>query len=119
MTKHNDALRGYAFEVLKRDGFKCQYCGLDGLESFDSWLQLSWDHLLPKDHPKRDDPGYIVAACNFCNTADNRYFHLADQRGVKFDGLTRDQLVAQRKQWVQRTRDSYYEFWKENVHLTD
>lgn len=110
-----DSLRGYAFEVLKRDGFKCRYCGLAGTESFDAWLALSWDHLLPKGHPERDNPKFIVAACNFCNTADNRYFDLAKKRGIRFEGLSQDELVEQRKPFVLKTRDSYREFWSEHV----
>ncbi|MCA9926332.1 MAG: HNH endonuclease [Anaerolineales bacterium] len=115
MSKYTDSLRGYAFEVLKRDGFKCRYCGLDGTQSFDVWLTLSWDHLLPKGHPKRDNPDFIVAACNFCNSADNRYFDLVEKRGLKLDGLTPDELVEQRKRFVEKTRASYFEFWKEHV----
>ena len=51
MPKFTDALRGYAFETLKRDGFKCRYSGHDGTASFANWFALSEDHLLPKDHP--------------------------------------------------------------------
>lgn len=110
-----DALRGYAFPVHRRDGFKCQYCGLDGTESFQKWLCLSWDHLLPKGHPRRDDHEFIVTACMFCNVADNQYFVRASERGLRFDGLTRNQLVAQRKPYVDRTRASYAEFWEADV----
>jgi hypothetical protein len=115
MAKYSDALRGYAFLVHKRDGFKCRFCGLDGTKSFDSWLSLSWDHLLPKGHPERDNPEFIVTACNFCNTADNRYFDLALKRGLKFDNMTQDELIAQRLPYVMKTRGSYREFWEENV----
>jgi hypothetical protein len=115
MTKYTDSLRGYAYQILKRDGFKCRYCGLDGTQSFDHWLTLSWDHLLPKGHLQRNNPDYIVASCNFCNTADNRYFDLADQRGLQFDGLSPEELVAQRKPYVIATRDSYYQFWAQKV----
>ena len=114
-ARFNDSLRGYAFEVLKRDGFKCRYCGLDGTESFDAWLALSWDHLLPKGHPERDNPKFIVAACSFCNTADNRYFDLAKKRGIRFEDLSPGELVEQRKPFVLKTRDSYREFWSEHV----
>jgi hypothetical protein len=118
MSSFADAsLRGYAHTVLKRDNFICRYCGLDGKRSFANWLALSWDHLLPKGHPNRDNPDYIVAACNFCNTADNHFFELAAERGVSFDGLTQDKLVRQRLPYVQKTRGDYYEFWKENVSL--
>jgi hypothetical protein len=115
MVKFTDALRGYAFEILRRDGFRCQYCGLDGTKLFESWLSLSWDHLLPKGHPSRNDPEYIVTACMFCNTADNRYFDLALKRGLQFDGLTRDELVRQRRPYVEATRRNYLEFWEAKV----
>ena len=115
MSKHTDSLRGYAFEIMKRDGFTCRYCGLNGTQNYDAWLSMSWDHLLPKGHPERDNPEYIVAACNFCNTADNRYFDNAANRGISFDGLSQSQLVEQRKTYVEATREKYNEFWIENV----
>ena len=115
MPAFTDSLRGYAYPIHRRDGFRCRYCGADGSTSFDTWLTLSWDHLLPKGHPERDNPEYIVTACNFCNTADNRYFDLALKRGLSFDGLSQEQLVAQRKPYVMRTRAAYREFWGERV----
>ena len=51
----------------------------------------------------------------FCNTADNRYFDMAERRGVSFEGLSPDQLVAQRLPYVEATRQSYREFWEANV----
>jgi hypothetical protein len=115
MAAFTDALRGYAFEILKRDNFKCRYCGMDGSKSFDTWLTLSWDHLLPKGHLNRDNPAFIVAACHFCNTADNQYFRYARERGLKFDGMTPEELVTQRLPYVMKTRASYREFWENNV----
>jgi len=113
--KFYDSLRGYAFEVLKRDNFTCRYCGLNGTNSFDNWLALSWDHLLPKGYKERNNLDYIVAACNFCNTVDNQYFNKAKKQGINFENLTPDELVEQRKLVVDRTRDSYNAFWNEHV----
>jgi hypothetical protein len=96
MTQFTDSLRGYAFKIHHRDNFKCRYCGLDGTQSFDAWLILSWDHLLPKGNPHWDNPDYIVTDCNFCNMADNRYFDLAEKRGLRFDDMTPDELASQR-----------------------
>ena len=118
MPGFTDALRGYALEVHRRDGFQCRYCGLDGTATFASWLSLSWDHLLPKGHPNRDNLDFIVTACMFCNTADNRYFDQAENRGLTFDGLTPDELIEQRRPYVQKTRDSYQSFWLEHVQPT-
>ena len=115
MPGFTDALRGYAFPVHRRDAFKCRYCGLDGTQSFANWLSLSWDHLLPKGHPDRESLDFIVTACMFCNTADNKYFAQAERRGLRFDGLSPDELVAQRRDYVARTRRSYQEFWEGHV----
>ncbi len=115
MAKFTDSLRGYAFPVHQRDDFVCRYCGLDEKKSIHSWLTLSWDHLLPKGHPERDSEDFIVTACNFCNTADNRFFDLAEERGLEFDSKTQVELVYQRLPYVLRTRRSYQQFWVENV----
>lgn len=115
MPSFDDSLRGYAHPIHQRDNFTCNYCSIDGKKSFGSWLTLSWDHLLPKGHPNRNNAEFIVTACNFCNTADNRYFDLAERRGLVFDDMSREDLVAQRKSYVSATRDAYRAFWNENV----
>lgn len=115
MAGFDDSLRGYALPVHQRDSFRCRYCGLDGTQSFANWLSLSWDHLLPKWSANRDHLDYIVTACMFCNTADNQYFRQAEKRGLKFEGLTPDELVSQRLPYVVRTRNNYMAFWTERV----
>lgn len=115
MSKLNGSLCGYAYDTHRRDKFKCKYCGLDGTKSFDKWLCLSRDHLLPKGHALRDNPDYIVTACKFCNTVDNQFFIQAKERSLQFDGLTPDELVKQRELFVKKRRAVFREFWKEKV----
>ena len=116
MPSFTDSLRGYAFNIHQRDSWTCVYCGLNGRESFASWLFLSLDHLLPKGHPQRDDPRFTVTSCFFCNCADNQYFTAAVVRGIVLDGRSPEELIALRKPFVMRTRTSYREFWDQNVH---
>jgi len=52
----------------------------------------------------------------FCNTADNRDFDQAEKRGLRFVGLTPDELVAQLLSYVEKSRRSYQDFWEEHVH---
>lgn len=115
MIKFNDSLRGYGFPIHKRDNFKCKYCGFDGLKSFDNWLNLSIDHLLPKEHPSRKSPDYIVTACKFCNGSDNQYFKKCEKQNFKFNGKSPEQLIHHRKKSVNKTRDDYKIFWENNV----
>jgi len=114
--RYDDSLRGYSSKIHLRDNFICRYCGIDGTKSFDTWLTLSSEHLLPKGHPNRDNTDYIVTACTFCNVADNHYFEYAEQRGLKLDGKTPDELVAQRLPYVMARRQEYKEFWEREVN---
>jgi hypothetical protein len=50
------------YEVLKRDGNKCRYCGA---EAEDSPLQI--DHVVPKALGGQDESSNLVAACRDCN----------------------------------------------------
>ena len=110
-----ESLRGYGHQIYQRDGFKCVYCGADGSKSFDTWLTLTCDHLLPKGYPERENEDFIVTACNFCNVAENRYFSKVEKLGLKFDGLTREQLISQRKPFVEEVRRKFKEFWEKEV----
>ena len=105
---YDDALRGYAFGVLQRDGFICRYCGFDGTEAFSNWVLMSRDHLLPVGHPDRDEDRFIVAACRFCNETHNR-------TRFDVDGKTPDEIVAMKRKAILERRAEYEAFWRENV----
>lgn len=103
-----DALRGYAHRVLRRDGFRCVYCGLDGSADFGLWLHLSWDHLLPPGHANRNDERFIVTACRFCNEAHNRTAFLVE-------GKAPEEIVALKREAILARRAEYRAFWEERV----
>lgn len=105
--KYSEAVRGYAREILKRDGWTCRYCVLDGT-IWPNWLYLSWDHLLPKGHPERNSPTFIVAACRFCNEVCNRTVW-------SVDGKTPDELIEQKKPYVMARRAEYRQFWEKEI----
>jgi 5-methylcytosine-specific restriction endonuclease McrA len=50
------------FEILKRDGFTCQYCGRKPPE-----VVLEVDHIFPVDKGGTNDPSNLVASCYDCN----------------------------------------------------
>ncbi len=51
------------FEILKRDGFRCRYCGAGCLSTV-----LEVDHVVPVAEGGTDDPANLVAACHDCNS---------------------------------------------------
>ena len=50
------------FEVFKRDGFKCAYCGKNPPQ-----VTLEVDHIDPKSKGGKDDINNLVSACFDCN----------------------------------------------------
>lgn len=50
------------FEVLKRDGFRCRYCGASSLS-----VLLHVDHVIPRAEGGTDDPENLMTACAPCN----------------------------------------------------
>lgn len=52
------------FEVLKRDGFRCSYCGAGKTQG----AVLHVDHVKPKAAGGTDAPSNLTTACVDCNT---------------------------------------------------
>lgn len=50
------------YEVLRRDGYACRYCGSMAPEA-----ALTIDHVMPKSLGGSDGPENLVAACKHCN----------------------------------------------------
>lgn len=50
------------FEVLKRDGFLCVYCGATAKAT-----QLHVDHIVPVSKGGSDDPSNLTTSCETCN----------------------------------------------------
>lgn len=51
------------FEILQRDGFRCQYCGRSGRDG----VRLEVDHLVPVSRGGPTTPDNLVTACFDCN----------------------------------------------------
>ena len=54
--------RRLRYEILRRDGNTCRYCGLKAGET-----ELTIDHVVPVALGGTDDPTNLVAACKDCN----------------------------------------------------
>jgi hypothetical protein len=107
------------FEVFKRDGFRCAYCG-----ATPNSAMLRVDHVIAVSQGGSDDPGNLVTSCDDCNAGKSNV-RLEDRkltRGVStFDAVEhteqiRAYLAAQRE--VQRARrdviDAAMLLWEEH-----
>jgi len=52
----------FRFEVFKRDGFQCQYCGKSSPK-----VVLEIDHVIPKNEGGQDNLENLITSCFDCN----------------------------------------------------
>ena len=53
--------------VLERDRYRCQYCGLDGMSSFENSLVMTVDFVHPRAQKGKKNPENLITACRPCN----------------------------------------------------
>ena len=53
--------------VLKRDGYRCTYCGADLLATLDSFLSAVVDHVSPRSRGGVDHHSNMATACFACD----------------------------------------------------
>lgn len=87
-------------QILERDKYCCQYCGLDGTASFENALEMSVDFVIPRARRGKKDPSNLVACCRSCNSIKGTrvYQNLEDAKAYVLKH--REQL---RREWVTGT----------------
>lgn len=97
--KRNGVSPKVRFEVLKRDRFTCQYCGITAIDHL-----LHVDHVKPVVEGGSDDPLNLVTSCRDCNLGkgarpleDNGY--LRAQHKQLADLEERRQQMELMRQW--------------------
>jgi len=54
-------------QILQRDMYRCQYCGLDGMSSFENSLIMTVDFVHPRARKGKKIADNLVTACRPCN----------------------------------------------------
>ncbi len=85
--------------ILERDQYRCQYCGLDGMTSFDNALAMSVDFVVPRARKGKKDPRNLVACCRACNMIKGRRVYSNFEEAKKYVLERREVL---RKAWETR-----------------
>lgn len=81
-----------AMKVFKRDHFRCQYCGLDGLHAFENWLVLTIDHVHPHAHGGSRKMSNLVTACRPCNLLKGKHVFKSTEEAREF-------VLSKREEW--------------------
>jgi 5-methylcytosine-specific restriction endonuclease McrA len=86
--------------ILERDEYRCQYCGLDGMASFENALALSVDFVIPRARKGKKDPRNLVACCRSCNMIKGRRVYRSFDEAKAYVLARRDEL---RRAWESKT----------------
>jgi 5-methylcytosine-specific restriction endonuclease McrA len=82
--------------ILKRDHFRCRYCGLDGKASFENALVMGVDFVVPRARKGKKDPANLVACCRPCNMLKGRRVFGSFEKARAYVLTRREEL---RKAW--------------------
>lgn len=99
---------GYGLKFMQLTGqTKCAYCGLDLAATYENWLTITLDHVVPRsacltlDLPEdwREDYSNRVLCCTTCNTFGNRYAPIGFQCPLTLEEfyIIRDAIFIERK----------------------
>ena len=100
------SLGGYGVSTYERDHCTCVYCGFDG-RSFDTWMQLSIDHVRPRSSGGTDDPENLVVACGACNCITSRMQFPSE--------MSVDEIIEAKRRRVAERRKAFYDHWLQRV----
>ncbi len=82
------------FEVFKRDGFACVYCGSTPNDG-----PLHVDHVQPRDSGGTNDPGNLVTSCATCNLGKSSV-PLTERRLPRIDPEAAEEHAEQIRAWL-------------------
>ncbi|MGC8793447.1 MAG: HNH endonuclease [Bryobacteraceae bacterium] len=85
--------------ILKRDHYRCQYCGLDGSASFENYLVMTVDFVIPRAKGGKKEPRNLVTACRPCNLLKGRRVFKNFEEAKAYVLERREEL---RKEWEAR-----------------
>lgn len=63
MAKRSRISQNMVFQIVKRDGLECTYCGDDNVN------RLTIDHVFPKSQGGKDVLSNLTISCKKCNEA--------------------------------------------------
>ncbi len=107
------ARHGYGPPVFEQCGYTCVYCGLEMGASFENWLQLSVDHVIPRqmknagfDPALVEDITNLVTCCRECNDFGNRYT-VSGEAPATYAAFydVRDRVFSERKAMILAKRE--------------
>lgn len=92
------------FEILKRDDFRCKYCGRNWKD-----VSLEVDHIIPKKEWGKDTMENLITACRECNM-----WKWSDIIEVASKNLYKHKIIDN----INTAKDYFYTQWNNNFMWT-
>jgi len=126
-VKGANAKHEYGLQFMKVTGqTRCAYCGMDFTASYENWVQMALDHVVPTSAGKvisinpdwLEDSASKVLACMTCNGYDNRFSLSEDKTCLEtledyFD--LRDRVFSERKKRIENRHQEERRFFDQLV----
>jgi hypothetical protein len=115
--------RGYGLAVFEQCGTVCVYCGYEMAASYEGWLNLSIDHVIPTWTGKLGYPAEwiadtvnLVTCCRACNEFLNGY-RVTDPPPATVEAFfdLRDKHFLHKREWV-LARHASERTWYQQQH---
>lgn len=115
------ARHDYGPQVAEYSGWACAYCSRDLLHSYEAWLDLQIDHVIPCYLIKRGfnerwvlDIANCVACCSACNAFLNGYRVNEENRPLTEEDFfeLRDHVFAEKKKKAQQRHEEEKQYWQ-------
>ena len=130
--KGGNARRQYGHWLVEHGQTSCAYCGMSLVDSYQHWLLLTVDHVIPVSDSDRKDGHWlgipkswhesysnIVLACSGCNGFRNRDQVPLEEPRESWEESEffefRDRVFREKKARVAAARTSEISFYKEHV----
>ena len=113
-TSHSKVSKALRFEILRRDNFRCHYCGTEAAQT-----ELHVDHVVPQSLGGTNDPSNLVTACAQCNsgkagrTLDEPVLAAVDEKAQHYATAV-EQAIAERRQVLtteRQTKETFRAEW--------
>ncbi len=110
------SLMGYSRDLFKKYDYKCVYCGKYFGGSFEDWMQLTREHVIPYKKLTNEDAKYkdyennLRVACAICNNMRTRA-DFSEYDSLQIDERIERVLVA-KKELILKRREEFERFYE-------
>jgi|ACXJ01.1.fsa_nt_gi 5-methylcytosine-specific restriction endonuclease McrA len=113
------SLMGYSRRLFEEYNYTCIYCHKYCGGSFEEWMQLTREHVIPytqltgEDQKYRNDKRNLRVACKICNNMRTRA-NFDKYKGMPFEERI-DKIIEEKRKIILKRRSEFEKFYNECI----